>query len=44
MREEPRSEALLEWYDRHARVLPWRIGPADHRAGMRPDPYRIWLS
>ncbi|WP_243611783.1 A/G-specific adenine glycosylase [Shimia aestuarii] len=44
MREEPRSEALLEWYDRHARVLPWRIAPADHRAGMRPDPYRIWLS
>ena len=44
MREEPRSDALLEWYDRHARVLPWRIGPADHRAGVRPDPYRIWLS
>ena len=44
MREEPRSDALLEWYDRHARVLPWRVGPADHRAGIRPDPYRVWLS
>ncbi|MBR9842506.1 MAG: A/G-specific adenine glycosylase [Rhodobacteraceae bacterium] len=44
MRDEPRSEALLEWYDRHARVLPWRVGPADHRAGLRPDPYRVWLS
>lgn len=24
--------------------MPWRIGPADRAAGMRPDPYRIWLS
>jgi A/G-specific adenine glycosylase len=35
---------LLVWYDRHARVLPWRIGPADRAAGVRPDPYRVWLS
>ncbi|GGE10117.1 A/G-specific DNA-adenine glycosylase [Gemmobacter megaterium] len=35
---------LLGWYDRHARALPWRIGPADRAAGMRPDPYRVWLS
>src|ERR1700722_4722774 len=27
--------ALLEWYDRHARVLPWR----ENR-----DPYRVWVS
>jgi A/G-specific adenine glycosylase len=27
--------ALLRWYDRHRRTLPWR--------GVR-DPYRIWLS
>jgi A/G-specific adenine glycosylase len=32
-------EALLAWYDRHARVLPWRA-----RKGERPDPYRVWLS
>lgn len=26
---------LLEWYDRHARVLPWR---------ETPTPYRVWIS
>jgi A/G-specific adenine glycosylase len=36
--------ALLAWYDRHARVLPWRVSPADRAAGVRPDPYRVWLS
>ena len=36
--------ALLAWYDAKARVLPWRVGPADGRAGVRPDPYRVWLS
>ncbi|HYE47061.1 MAG TPA: A/G-specific adenine glycosylase [Caulobacter sp.] len=35
---------LLAWYDRSARDLPWRVGPADRRAGVRPDPYRVWLS
>ena len=35
---------LLDWYDVHARRLPWRIGPGDRRAGIRPDPYRVWLS
>lgn len=30
---------LLQWYDRHARHLPWRAPP-----GKRPDPYRVWLS
>jgi A/G-specific adenine glycosylase len=38
------SAALLAWYDVHARVMPWRVGPADRRAGVRPDPYRVWLS
>ncbi|WP_417597805.1 A/G-specific adenine glycosylase [Pararhodobacter oceanensis] len=42
-RSEP-AEALLRWYDRAARVLPWRVSPADRAAGVRPDPYRIWLS
>ncbi len=36
--------ALLVWYDRAARVLPWRVSPADRARGMRPDPYRVWLS
>ncbi len=35
---------LLAWYDAHARSLPWRIGPAERRAGARPDPYAVWLS
>jgi len=35
----PQSGALLDWYDRHRRVLPWRAPP-----GRRSDPYRVWLS
>jgi A/G-specific adenine glycosylase len=35
---------LLGWYDRHARVLPWRVGPAERVAGVVPDPYTVWLS
>ncbi|MEM1318203.1 MAG: A/G-specific adenine glycosylase [Pseudomonadota bacterium] len=38
------SDRLLDWYDRHARALPWRIPPAQSKAGVRPDPYRVWLS
>lgn len=44
MRDIADPEVLLEWYDRHARTMPWRVGPAARKAGMRPDPYRIWLS
>ncbi len=33
------SAELLAWYDRHARVLPWRARPPE-----RPDPYRVWLA
>ncbi len=35
---------LLAWYDRHARRLPWRVGPKDRARGVQPDPYRVWLS
>jgi A/G-specific adenine glycosylase len=35
---------LLAWYDANARVLPWRVGPPERAAGVRPDPYRVWLS
>ena len=38
------SAVLLDWYDHSARVMPWRISPADRAAGVQPDPYRIWLS
>jgi A/G-specific adenine glycosylase len=35
---------ILAWYDAHARSMPWRVGPADRKAGIRPDPYRVWMS
>ena len=35
---------LLAWYDQNARALPWRVGPEARAAGMKPDPYRVWLS
>ena len=43
---EPRAlqGALLAWYDRHHRDLPWRVGPAARAGGARADPYRVWLS
>ena len=33
------ARALLDWYDRHRRHLPWRAEP-----GREADPYRVWLS
>ncbi|MGD9920716.1 MAG: A/G-specific adenine glycosylase [Pseudorhodoplanes sp.] len=33
------AAALLAWYDRHRRRLPWRA-----ESGERSDPYRVWLS
>ena len=33
--------ALIDWYDREARSLPWRAPPGS--AGQA-DPYRVWLS
>lgn len=34
------ARQLLDWYDTHARTLPWRSPP-----GAPPlDPYRVWLS
>lgn len=38
------AQAVLAWYDRHARDLPWRVSPADRAQGIKPDPYRVWLS
>jgi len=38
-KNRPDPHALLAWYDRHARILPWRA-----RKGERSDPYRVWLS
>lgn len=38
-RERTDSYRLLDWYDAHRRVLPWRALP-----GERADPYAVWLS
>ncbi len=38
------SAELLDWYDVHARTMPWRVSPADRKAGVKPDPYAVWLS
>lgn len=38
------SDILLDWYDRNHRTMPWRVPPAERQAGVRPDPYRVWLS
>ncbi|BCJ90164.1 A/G-specific adenine glycosylase [Terrihabitans soli] len=37
--KRPDPGALLAWYDRHRRRLPWRAEP-----GQSSDPYRVWLS
>ena len=34
-RNDPRAEALLDWYATHRRSLPWRDDPT---------PYHVWLS
>ena len=39
-----RSLQLLDWYDVHARSMPWRVPPAERKAGALPDPYGVWLS
>jgi A/G-specific adenine glycosylase len=44
LRETPKSSDLLDWYDSHARVLPWRVSPIRRGQGEMPDPYRVWLS
>ncbi len=42
-RPDPTGD-LLAWYDVQARAMPWRVGPQDSARGVRPDPYRVWLS
>ena len=44
MTDDELSQALLRWYDRNARTMAWRVGPAERASGVRPDPYRVWLS
>jgi len=35
------ASRLLGWYDRSARVLPWRVPPASDAVS---DPYRVWMA
>ncbi len=44
MRDSPKAQDLLDWYDVHARDMPWRVPPAARKEGVRPDPYHVWLS
>lgn len=44
MRDGELSGHLLEWYDRNARIMPWRVAPSDRKSGVKPDPYAVWLS
>lgn len=44
MRDTAKASDLLDWYDVHARSLPWRTSPSDRAAGITPDPYAVWLS
>jgi len=39
LHNETFAAALLGWYDRERRDLPWRAPPR-----VRADPYRVWLS
>lgn len=38
------NAALLDWYNRQGRALPWRVRPEDRAAGRVADPYAVWLS
>ncbi|WP_096176380.1 A/G-specific adenine glycosylase [Cohaesibacter sp. ES.047] len=40
----PNAKALLAWYDRHHRELPWRVSPRDADVGVIADPYHVWMS
>ena len=38
------SDTLLQWYDAHARDLPWRLPPGHALPDDPAWPYRVWLS
>jgi len=38
------SDALLDWYGRNARALPWRVAPGAPMPDDPAWPYRVWLS
>ncbi len=48
MDKRQHASALLRWYEGHARLLPWRMGPGcagwDSLGTVRADPYHVYLS
>jgi len=36
---QPLASSLVDWYDQHRRILPWRALP-----GQKANPYFVWLS
>ncbi|MCV9908867.1 A/G-specific adenine glycosylase [Brucella sp. HL-2] len=42
--DSTRTGQILDWYDRHHRILPWRVTPVEQSRGIKSDPYRVWLS
>lgn len=42
--EDATAARLLDWYDANHRDLPWRVPPRELARGVRPAPYRVWLS
>ncbi len=37
--QKPSARLLLNWYDKHRRILPWRAAPE-----TKANPYHVWLS
>lgn len=44
MRDFSAARRLLDWYDAHARDLPWRMPPARSQKGENTPAYHVWLS
>lgn len=44
LRFQKLAPRLLDWYGGSARDLAWRIGPAERAAGVKADPYRVWMA
>ena len=38
------TRSLLRWYEKKGRRLPWRVSPYDLKTGIKPDPYKVWVS
>ncbi len=43
-KSKPVSQALLPWYDRQGRHLPWRTKAGPEKTDQLANPYHVWLS